>query len=209
MSLVAQDNRIRFDPTEIDFVNDVGLTGLAHDNFPAPGQARYDWMRIYLIGLLANQSGTVEPVEKRVGTLWYKVGYGFKIWVDRWDDLAEHIGLLQSDGSLQTLQAWFDEISPKVDAIQYKFTYSGSVVGDNVIEISIPVSIRPFIAGVTSLRPMVYKNGILLDLRHSSFDSINPVKVVLSGGEELNSGDKFIVTIENFDYFVVDELVVS
>ena len=56
-----QDNRLQFPPTLIDFVNVVGETGQAHDNFPEPGQARYDWMRMAIIGLLSLQSSALPP----------------------------------------------------------------------------------------------------------------------------------------------------
>lgn len=65
------DHRIRLPGPRIDFQNDVGLTGQTHDDFPAPGQARFDHMRMYLIGLLSCQSGQHPPTQYRDGTLWF------------------------------------------------------------------------------------------------------------------------------------------
>lgn len=68
---ILPDDRINLQPTLIDFDTTVGTTGQAHDEFPKPGQARYDWMRSYLIGLLSNQSAFCEPIEFRLGTMWF------------------------------------------------------------------------------------------------------------------------------------------
>jgi hypothetical protein len=65
------DNRIRFPSALIDFTTDVGVTGQEHDNYPAPGQARYDWLRMYLLGLLSCQSSHTEPTQFREGTWWF------------------------------------------------------------------------------------------------------------------------------------------
>ncbi len=62
------DNRIRFPSAKIDFAVDVGLTDQEHDGFPGPGQPpRYDWMRLFLHGLLSHQSSESEPTEYRSG----------------------------------------------------------------------------------------------------------------------------------------------
>ena len=69
----APDARIVLPPTPIDFAIDVGETGQDHDTYPSPDtQARFDLMRMYLIGLLANQAsiGDDEPTQFRNGTLW-------------------------------------------------------------------------------------------------------------------------------------------
>jgi len=69
------DNRITLPTTEIDF-NIVGLTGQDHDTYPGPGQsARYDWMRLYLIGLLAHQTSQCPPTNYRPGTIWFSNSY--------------------------------------------------------------------------------------------------------------------------------------
>ncbi len=64
------DNRLKFPSTLIDFT-EVGLSGQEHDYYPAPGQARYDTLRLYLIALLANQAAASAPTQYREGTLWF------------------------------------------------------------------------------------------------------------------------------------------
>ena len=73
IQMAAPDARIVLPPAPIDFTTDVGVTGQDHDNYPSPDtQARFDLMRMYLIGLLANQAsiGADEPTQFRNGTLW-------------------------------------------------------------------------------------------------------------------------------------------
>lgn len=71
------DNRLNLQGPLIDFDTTVGTTGQAHDTFPKPGPARFDQMRSYLIALLANQSSFSEPVEFRVGSLWFDLNDTF------------------------------------------------------------------------------------------------------------------------------------
>jgi hypothetical protein len=76
------DYRIKFPAPTIDFTDDVGTTGQDHDNYPSPGtQARYDWMRLMLIGLLTHQASYEEPTQYRDGTVWYDLEtLELKIW---------------------------------------------------------------------------------------------------------------------------------
>jgi hypothetical protein len=108
------DNRIRIPAPPIDFSEDVGDTGQDHDRFPDPGQARYDWMRMFLIGLLANQASYREPVNYRKGTFWMdldsgilKIRTGEGVAGTEWSDIAE---LIEVSPGL-TLQGWFDAVS--------------------------------------------------------------------------------------------------
>jgi hypothetical protein len=108
------DNRIRIQPPLIDFESDVGETGQNHDNFPDPGQARYDWMRMFLIGLLANQASYDEPVNYRKGSFWFdlntsvlKVRTGEGVAGTEWSNFAEVVEV--TDGV--TLKDWFDAVS--------------------------------------------------------------------------------------------------
>jgi len=88
------DNRLRFQGPKFDFNSQVGLSGLDHDNYPAPGLARYDQMRMYLIALLANQSSDSPPTEYRAGTIWFDLNEGyFKAWDGtEWRYLSELMG---------------------------------------------------------------------------------------------------------------------
>jgi hypothetical protein len=111
------DNRIRLSAPLIDFVNDVGETGKSHDSFPDAGQARYDHLRSYLIGLLSNQASYTEPTEFRLGSLWFDInsnslkirnnsGAIINYAGTSWDSLADAILL---DAGL-TLTQWYQQI---------------------------------------------------------------------------------------------------
>lgn len=108
------DNRIRTPAPPIDFADDVGETGQEHDNYPEPGQARYDWMRMFLIGLLANQASYSEPVNYRKGSLWFdlndevlKIRTGEGVAGTQWTDIPVVIEV--SPGL--SLKGWFDAVS--------------------------------------------------------------------------------------------------
>jgi hypothetical protein len=108
------DNRVRFPAPPIDFTDDVGDTGQDHDEYPYPEtQARYDWMRMFLIGLLANQASYDEPVNYRKGSFWLdlntlmvKIRLGDGVAGTHWSDLAEVVQV--SEGL--SLQDWFDAV---------------------------------------------------------------------------------------------------
>lgn len=212
MSIPEIDNRIRIQPTEVNFDDTVGITGQAHDNFPDKGQQpRYDWMRSFLIGLLSNQSSASEPLEFRTGSLWFKRGTDniFKVWDgDNWVDIANHIALSTDGDQVLTLAKWFDDIRTKVDAIQPRFSFSGNATSDNITSIPIPVEIQGQITDINSLRPFVYINGLLVDPRNSNFNAGCPTSVELSGGVDIDDGDSFTVVIEKVDIFITDEIVV-
>lgn len=112
----APDYRIRFDPTTIDFADDVGTTGQDHDSYPAPGtQARYDWMRMYLIGLLSLQASNEAPTQYRNGTLWFKLDEN-AIYIrkeDEWVLIADAI--VDADGN--TLTDLFTRVSTLEGAV--------------------------------------------------------------------------------------------
>lgn len=117
MSSLLPDDRINLQPPLINFDLDVGTTGQAHDIFPEPGQARFDWMRSYLIGLLSHQSSFNEPIEYRIGTVWFNLNNrAFEYRTpgtspiittegEAWTGLADGI-LLSPD---LTLQQWFNQ----------------------------------------------------------------------------------------------------
>ena len=91
--MTTPDQRIRLPGAKINFSTDVGTTGQDHDTFPAPGQARYDHMRMYLLGLLSNQASYSEPTQYREGSFWFDLNtLTFKIYVnDSWSSLSETI----------------------------------------------------------------------------------------------------------------------
>lgn len=130
------DDRINLQPPLVDF-STVGTTGQAHDTFPAPGPARYDWMRSYLIGLLSNQSSFSEPIEFRLGTIWFNLNDAtFKYRAGATDPILLNEGEswlslsygIELDTGL-TLQDWFAQIQalitppdPNVAALFSKLT---------------------------------------------------------------------------------------
>jgi hypothetical protein len=108
------DNRIRIPAPLIDFENDVGETGQDHDRYPEPGQSRYDWMRMVLIGLLANQSSYSAPVNFRKGSFWFdlnsnvlKIRTGDGVAGTEWSETS--IAIEVSPGL--TLDNWFQAVS--------------------------------------------------------------------------------------------------
>lgn len=91
------DNRIKFPATAIDF-SEVGVTGQDHDNYPAGSQqARYDWMRMVIIGLLSCQSSAIEPTQYRDGTWWFDLStLSMKIRVgEAWEPAAKVLALAE------------------------------------------------------------------------------------------------------------------
>ncbi len=137
------DNRIRFPPTKIDFDDDVGVTGQEHDDYPAPGQPRFDWMRMYLIGLLSHQSGTIEPSERRVGTFWVDTNEDpavIKMFDGvSWVDLSTSI-YVEED---LTLQEWYDAASAggslelPIPAVSVTFDETGTGLSSETVQAAI------------------------------------------------------------------------
>lgn len=191
------NNAIRFPAPSIDFPTDVGVTGQDHDSYPAGNQQpRFDWMRMYLIGLLSCQSSFTAPTEKRIGTPWFDLNtYEYKHWDgETWARLAEAIVLgVDSAGERITLADIYGTITTLIGS-KPTGTFSGSSSNDGITSIPIPESMRS-LGGVGS-KPFVYVNGLLLDPRLCSYSSSNlPISVNLSGGAAVNSGDAFTVVM--------------
>lgn len=191
------DNRIKFEPTKIDFENEVGVTGQLHDNYPkANEQARYDWHRLYLIGLLSHQSSSQPPFEYRTGTIWYSLDNEFYYYWDgqEWAGLANGIKIT-IDGSTMTLQQWADYM-----VAENKETGTGVIEGTAAIAISV-VPIPTYMQGMaakTNSRAILYKNGLIIDPHLVNY-STDRKNVVLTGDAVLNNGDEYIITIQRVD----------
>lgn len=193
------DNRIRLPAGPIDFTNDVGLTGQDHDTYPASGQqARYDWMRLYLIGLLSNQSGEAEPTQYRVGTIWYDLAaLSLKVRqsvVDgsSWAEISEAIALGDTN-----LKDWYEIANDIILSNAPTMVFGGNSNNNSVVLIPIPTSIQPnIVSGRT--RPFVYINGILVDPKNSVIETTN---VRLLNGDSLNNGDRYTVEFKNIGQF--------
>lgn len=214
MAKSETDNRIQFPPTEVDFDNVVGITNQDHDNFPAPGQQpRYDWMRSVVIGLLSNQSSVDPPTQYRTGTTWYnRTKQSMFVWDgSAFASLAAHIALMEStDGSVLSLSDWFMLVQDKLESLQPKITFGGRSERDGAQSIPVPLSIQETIADIYEmLHPVVYKNGLLIDPRFSSFSTGCSSSVELRGDVRLNKNDRFVVMIERIDQIHPDDVVIS
>lgn len=193
------DNRIRLSSALIDFANEVGLTGQDHDNYPAPNsQARYDHFRMFMIGLLSNQSSESEPTQYRDGSLWFDLNDNIlKINVSGvWLDLANVLNL----GSL-TLQQWFDQAASIIASSAPEIVYNVNITAGGVTQLDIPASLISKIT--TNARCFVYQNGLLIDPRNTTVVGAPPPPRINISNTTLNSGDKLTVIIKSIpsDYF--------
>jgi hypothetical protein len=212
--MAINDNRIQLPPTEIDFDNDVGTTGQAHDNFPSDGQQpRYDWMRSFLIGLLSCQSSEDPPTQYRNGTIWFNgAKNAYYVWYDdAWRSITEFIGIIENtDGSVLSLADWYTIVDAKLNSVQPRVTFGGSAGADTVTSIPIPVSAVNVIDGLTELlHPLVYINGLLVDPRNTRFAVGCPNTVELLNGVNMDTGDSFVVIIQRFDLIVTADVVAT
>lgn len=188
---MPNDNRIRFDAPLIDFNGTVGLSGQNHDNYPTPNQqARYDHMRMYLIGLLSCQSSDSPPNEYREGTWWFDTTVNMmKVYSNgAWTDASNTIRL-----GTTTLQDWYDTISSTVQSIQSEVCFQTAIVSPGIMLIPIPGPLQSLI--IQGSRAFVTVNGI----------AINPLITTLEPGTtptavkvpvNLNIDDKVSITIK-------------
>lgn len=164
--MTLPDNRIRFDSTKIDFVADVGTTSQDHDNYPpAGGQARFDHMRMYLIGLLAQQSSFNEPSQKRDGTPWFDLNdFSLKIWVNgEWKYYSTVIPLEDTGAGIISLDDWYQSVSAALASLGSEVCFGGTCTVDGVSSIPIPTSVQAAIK--SDSRAFVYVNGQAIDPR--------------------------------------------
>lgn len=195
--MTIPDNRVRLTAPKIDFATDVGETGQDHDNYPPPqGQARFDHLRMYLIGLLAQQSSYDPPTQYRDGTTWFDLNDGtIKIRMgDAWHPLSDGISVAQNGGistqSLTELAAYVQQTLPNITP---DIVYNGLSTNNNVSVLPIPESLRSSIGPQS--RPFVYINGILLDPRNTSLQPVSSPAQINLTGVILNVGDTFTVSI--------------
>jgi hypothetical protein len=199
--MTLPDNRVRFPTSRIDFDNDVGIASQGHDTYPAPGQQpRFDWMRMFLIGLLSNQSSYSEPTQYRDGTIWFDLNENaLKVRSDgAWVGISESIRLdVDADGTPVTLQDLYVTMR---SVLGYKPTasFSGSSSHDGITVIPIPEALRAA-AGAGS-RPMVWINGLLVDPRGCEYvGGTEPVSIRLVDGSTIDSSDTFTVLMIAID----------
>lgn len=205
------DNRMRLSSALIDFTTDVGLTGQDHDNFPGPNQApRYDWLRMMFIALLANQSSYSEPSNYRDGTLWFDLNtLTMKVYANQaWRSLGEVIPVIEgaTPAETTTLAEWYESVQNTLISSAPEATFSGRCTQDGTTQFNIPDAILDGIDQDNS-RPIVFKNGVLIDPRNSEFHSVT---IRLRNGVTLDDGDTFTVLVKNIapQLFHVPDVVI-
>ncbi len=191
------DNRIRFPSSRIDFTVDVGETGQDHDAYPAAGgQARYDFMRLFLIGLLSQQSSFDEPSQFREGTPWFdlntsttKIRSG-----NAWVPLAEAIALTEpdTDGNVISLANWYTAVQDLLTGLAPEIVFSGVCNADNITTIEVPETLQSNLAADS--RVFMYINGLLVKPTSTALIGSPPTTIRLSG-LSLSSGDTFTAII--------------
>lgn len=196
------DNRLKLPPTKIDF-DAVGTTGQDHDQYPAPGQARFDHMRMYLIALLSQQSSDSAPTEFREGTPWLDTGSDppqLRVRLGgEWAPYGRAITLGSGLDAVSLLD-WFDNAQYMLSSLAPDVTFSGRATGF-AASITVPGPLRSSLKAVS--RPLVYVNGLLLDPRETTLEN----DVVLLGVNRMKSGDRFSVLIRgipNQNFYVPD-----
>lgn len=208
------DNRLNFPATLIDFANDVGLVGQDHEDFPGPSVApRYDWLLMWFISLLSNQSSHEEPTQYREGSFWFDLASGGILRIrynGDWRPVAEVLSL--SEGATTedtiTLADWFTTIQNALNSAAPELTFSGSSSSDNVTTITIPASLQSSI-DLTKNKPFIWINGLMIDPRDIQFCGVTTLELL--NGIELDTNDTFTVVVKNItsDLFHVPSVVVS
>lgn len=194
--MTLPDNRIRLTPTKIDFTADVGVTGQDHDSYPPPqGQARFDHMRMFLIGLLAQQSSYDEPTQKREGTTWFDLNeLAVKIFINsQWVNYSDAIKI----GS-GTLTDWCAEVSNSIISIFPDVVFNGICTVAGTDQISIPTALQSQIYSDSRAFITVTSSAgvsVTVDPREVQFvGSPTPTTLVLIN-DELDEQDRFTVVI--------------
>lgn len=204
--MTLPDNRIRLPSPKIDFDAEVGTTGQRHDTYPAPQeQARFDHLRMYLIGLLSQQSSYEPPDatasselgQYRDGTPWFDLNeLTLKIrYNNEWRPLSEVISVRQDEtgGSVMSLSQLADTVLQTLPNITPDIVYNGVCTNNNVSVIPIPAELRTYIG--PSSRALVYVNGLLLDPRNTALQPLSDPAQINLVGTALSSGDTFTVNI--------------
>lgn len=188
--MAVPDNRLRFPSGRIDFTNDVGIVSQDHDNYPPPqGQARYDHMRMVIIGLLSQQASFDEPTEYRNGTPWFDLNSNIlKIRNnDSWTNYSDIIPL--GDAGL-TLSEWFDITNAALSSLSQEVVFNGVSTISGATSIAIPSALQTFIFSDT--RCFFYLNGLMIDPRNCTI--IGGTTIQLSN-ISLSINDEFTVML--------------
>lgn len=194
--MTLPDNRIRLSSAKIDFETEVGVASQDHDTYPeSGGQARFDHMRMYLIGLLSQQSSFLQPAQKRDGTPWFDLNtLSLKIWRNgTWELYSDAIPLEIDGETIVTLRQWYQSVSGTLESLVSELFFAGTCTLTGVSDITIPVDIRSQI--YSDSRAFVFVNGQSIDPREVQFvGSPNPTILRLLT-VELEANDTFTVSI--------------
>lgn len=185
------DNRIRLPSNKIDFATEVGIASQDHDSYPPPqGQARYDHLRMFLIGLLSLQSSFSEPSEFRDGTPWFDLNtQSLKINVNgEWVNFTDAIHL--ETGT--SLTDWYQSVNIAISSLTPECSFGGSVTA-LTSSIPIPASIQNKLSSDT--RAFITINGTSIDPREVNLAGIPYPTVINLNNWELESGDNYFVTL--------------
>jgi len=194
------DNRIRFPGPKIDFANDVGTTGQDHDNYPAPlAQARFDHLRMALIGLLAQQSSYSEPTQKRDGTAWFDLTtQTLRIYKNgTWHDYSEVLQLSTDiEGKPYTLQQWYEDVSASLSTFAPEVCFGGVFTVDGTLSLTIPSSLQSKVDPLATV--FLYINGQFYDPRSIQLSGTpHPTTITLPSeyATLINRGGHYFVNI--------------
>ena len=190
------DYRIRFPAPLIDFAVDVGLTGQAHDNYPEAGaQARFDHLRLYLIGLLSNQASSITPTEYSEGTIWFDLSENyFKTFNDnKWRDIADNI-VLRNGTDAVSLSDWYqNQASIILNSLAPEVVFGGRCSTSGLTRIPVPADLSKYIK--SDSRVFLTVNGMAIDSREVRFIQVGIQKIIDISPSEFDAGDVFFVSI--------------
>jgi hypothetical protein len=195
--MTLPDYRIKFPAPLIDFSADVGLTGQAHDEYPAPGtQARYDHLRLYLIGLLTHQASYLSPFEYSEGTIWFDLNTtALKTYFNnQWQEIANAI-ILTSEGQTVTLADWYtNQATIILKSLAPEVVFGGRSTISGIFRIPIPSNVYPYI--FSDSRIFMTVNSLHnLDPREVAIVTVGSQKFIDISPNELDANDLFYVSI--------------
>jgi hypothetical protein len=205
------DYKIRLPSDLIDFEEDVhggSLDGQQINDFPQPGQARWDWMRMVILGLLANQSSEDEPINYKIGTIWMNLNDNFYKYFDgeNFEEIARAVRMGEMN-----LEDWGEAVEDTVGKVTEAATFSGTIETTGVTEVDIP-SDALAAAAYPNNHPVLYLNQFLIDPRLTAFN-INRNTVLLLDNEygsiDTRKDDVFTIMIQRLDEVVPETVIVA
>lgn len=188
--MAIPDNRLRFPSTRIDFTNDVGIVNQEHDDYPPPqGQARYDHMRMAIIGLLAQQASFDEPTEYRNGTPWFDLNSN-TLKIRNNDSWVNYSDVIPLGNTGLTLSEWFDTTNAALSSLSQEIVFNGISTISGATNIIIPTPLQTFIFSDT--RCFLYLNGFMIDPRNCV---ITGGTTIILSNISLSVNDEFTVLL--------------